>query len=117
MADDFSIDLTVTNGFERLVPLLRKAPFEIIVEENEASPFGVLAQGAVSEVAGFWFSGSSGEVHHYECTVLRSNPGPSEAVLLCLSSLFQEAGLSHRICRVLHELNEDEELVVYVASA
>jgi hypothetical protein len=117
MADDFLIDLVVPNGFESLVPLLGQAPFEITVEEKEGNPFGVLVQSTVSEVAGFWFAGSSGQVHHYECSVRRSNPGPPEAVLLSLSSLFQQAGLSHRMFRIVHELDENEELVSYVASA
>jgi len=117
MDDDFLIDLVVPNGMGALAPLLSQAPFEMVVGRQADTPFDVLVQSAVSAVAGFGFSGVSGDVQHYECSVCPSHPGQPEVVLFALSSLFKQAGLSHRIARLIIELDQEEELVSYVAGA
>ncbi|MCV2364355.1 hypothetical protein LNV23_12960 [Paucibacter sp. DJ1R-11] len=115
MDDDFLIDLVVPSGLSSLAPLLIQAPFSVAIErQGEAD---MLIQTAVSQVAGFWLSSTSGSVQHYECSVCRSHPGPPEEVLFALSRLFIQAGLSHRIARIIIDLNEEQELISYAGGA
>jgi hypothetical protein len=117
MDADFHIELVVPNGLAVLEPLLGKAPFEMVIGADEQTGFNVLVQSKVSTVAGFFYESCSGNTHFYGSCVSGGHPGEPEEVMLQLSAIFRQAKLSHRISRIIHELNEDEEVVCYVASA
>jgi hypothetical protein len=115
MDADFYIELSVPRGVSALEPFLNEFPFAVVIGKHDQNEDIVLVQSAVSTVAGFYYEGCKGDVQFYGASVLRAHPGEPEEVMKSLSRVFQRAGLTHRIVRIIHELNEDEEVASYEA--
>ena len=118
MDADFIIELTVPHGgFYTLEGLLQELPITLAIGKHELSNDIVLVQCAVSTVAGFYFEEQKGNVQFYGACVRGAHPGPPEDVMRSISHVFRQANLSHRIMRVIHELDTNEEVVSLEARA
>ena len=115
MDEDFSIELSAPQGIAVLEPFLSEFPFAVAIGKHDQNEDIVLVQSAVSTVAGFYYEGCNGSLQFYGASVLRSHPGEPEEVMKSLSRVLQAANLTHRIARIIHELDEDEEIVSYEA--
>jgi hypothetical protein len=115
MDDDFRVELSVPQGISVLEPFLSEFPFAVTIGKHDQSEDIVLVQSAVSTVAGFYYEGCKDSVQFYDVSVLRSHSGEPDEVVKTLSRVFKAANLTHRIARVIHELDEDEEIVSYEA--
>jgi hypothetical protein len=117
MDADFDIALTVPKGISMLERLLPEFPIALAIGKHDQSDEMVLKQCAVSTIAGFYFKEKKGDVQFYGVTVASNHPGAPEEVLLSISQVLQRANLSHRIVRIIHELNTDEEVISFKARA
>jgi hypothetical protein len=115
MDADFYIELSVPQGIFALEPFLNEFPFAVAIGKHDQNEDIVLVQSKASAVAGFYYEGCKGDVQFYGASVSRSHPGEPEEVMKSLSRAFQRANLSHRIARIIHELNEDKEVASFFA--
>lgn len=107
MDDDFSIEVFAPKGHEALWPHLSSCPFPLTIEWSDKAKAKVLVQDRVSPTTGFFFSARAGASYGYgACGPDRDIEG--------LSAVLRAAGLSHRIERVQHELESDDEFIVYL---
>src|SRR5690349_6044752 len=108
MDDDFSIEVLAPEGHQVLAPHLPLCPFSLSIEWSDAANAEVLVQNRVSPSTGFFFEARSGDAYLYgACGPQRDIEG--------LSSMLKAAGLAHRVDRIEHELNSDEELWAFHA--
>lgn len=115
MDEDFHLELIVPQEIHVLAPFLKEFPFEVKIGKHDQNEDVVLVQSATSTVAGFYYEGCEGNKQFYGITVPRAYPGEPEEVMQSLSRVLQKANLAHRFVRIIHELNEDEEVVSYEA--
>jgi hypothetical protein len=118
MDADFVIELTVPHGgVSALEQFLPEFPIALAIGKHDQSNDIVLVQCAVSTVAGFYFEEQKGNVQFYSACVASGHSGAPEDVMRSIYDVFQQANLSHRITRVIHELDTDEEVVSFEARA
>lgn len=116
MDADFYIELSVPRGIFALEPFLNEFPFVVAIGKHDQNEDFVLVQSTASAVAGFYYQGCKGDVQFYGASVSHAHPGEPEDVMKSLSRAFERANLTHRIARIIHELNEDEEVASFFAS-
>jgi hypothetical protein len=108
MDDDFSIEVFAPQGHNVLRPHLSSCPFALTIEWSEEAKTEVLVQHRVSPTTGFYFEKREGDSYVYgACGPDRDIEG--------LSALLRAAGLSHRIERIQHELDSDDEFISYLS--
>lgn len=93
-------------GHEVLRPDLALCPFALTIGWSEEAKTEVLVQHRVSPTTGFSFEKREGDSYGYGAN------GPDKDIE-GLSALLRAAGLSHRIERVQHELDTDDEFISY----
>lgn len=115
MDRDFLVELEVPDGVKCLEPFLSKAPVDLAVGKQEGIDADVLVQTTVSRVAGFFCESERGELQVYCVSVHEAHPGEPENVVRQLSAIFREADVSHKVFRIIYELDENEEVLAYRA--
>lgn len=117
MDADFVIELTVPQGVSVLERFLPQFPIALSIRKHDKSDDMVLVQCAVSTVTGLYFAETKEEIQFYGASVASNYPGEPEEVMLSISQVLRQANLGHRIARVIHELDTDEEVVSFEACA
>lgn len=109
MDDDFLIEVIAPEGHQVLRPHLGACPFDLAIEWSDSANSEVLVQRLVSPSTGFFFEERLGDAYLYgACGPDRDIEG--------FSAMLRAAGLTHRIDRIQHELDTDEEFVSFHAN-